>query len=65
MRFKKLLEIVDIIRLDHFIGYTKYYRIPINDKTAQYGEWLPAPGDKIFQVLYSYIENCNFIIKIF
>ena len=47
-RFKKLFDMVDIIRLDHFIGYIKYYRIPFNSDTAHNGEWVQAPGDKLF-----------------
>ena len=62
-RFKKLLEMVDTIRLDHFIGYTKYYRIPIGDQTAHNGEWIPAPGDKLFQVLESTITDLNVIAE--
>ena len=60
-RFKKLFEMVDIIRLDHFIGYAKYYRIPINHKTAHGGEWLNAPGDKLFETISPHIDNFNVI----
>ena len=62
-RFKKLLEMVDMIRLDHFIGYAKYYRIPINEKTAHNGEWVPAPGEKLFNVLSSTITDLNVIAE--
>jgi 4-alpha-glucanotransferase len=54
---------VDIIRLDHFIGYAKYYRIPITDQTAHNGEWIQAPGDKLFQVLDSTIIDFNVIVE--
>ena len=60
-RFKKLFEMVDIVRLDHFIGYTKYYKIPISDQTAHNGEWIEAPGDKLFQSLKSKINFFNVI----
>jgi len=62
-RFKKLFEMVDIIRLDHFIGYAKYYRVPITDQTAHNGEWIQAPGDKLFQVLDSTIMDFNVIVE--
>jgi len=62
-RFKKLFEMVDIIRLDHFIGYAKYYRIPISDQTAHDGKWIQALGDKLFQVLDSTIMNFNVIVE--
>jgi 4-alpha-glucanotransferase len=54
---------VDIIRLDHFIGYAKYYRIPIKDQTAHDGKWIQAPGDKLFQVLDSTIMDFNVIVE--
>ena len=60
-RFSKLLEMVDLIRLDHFIGYHRYYRIPINDETAENGEWLNSPGDKLFSKMTSVIHKGNII----
>ena len=62
-RFKKLFEMVDIIRLDHFIGYTKYYKVPMEDQTAQFGRWMQAPGDKLFKVLDSTIMDFNVIVE--
>ena len=62
-RFKKLFEMVDIIRLDHFIGYSKYYRIPIDNITAHNGEWIQAPGDKLFQVLQNTIKDFNVFVE--
>jgi len=62
-RFKKLFEMVDIIRLDHFIGYIKYYSIPINDKTAHNGDWFEAPGYELFDNLSSTFPNFNVIAE--
>ncbi len=62
-RFKKLFEMVDIIRIDHFIGYAKYFRIPIADKVANNGEWLSAPGEKLFTMLESSIKNFNIFVE--
>ena len=62
-RFKKLFEMVDIIRLDHFIGYTKYYSIPINDKTAHNGKWNKAPGNQLFDILKSSFPNFSVIAE--
>ena len=62
-RFKKLFEMVDIIRIDHFIGYAKYFRIPIADKVANNGTWLSAPGEKLFTALESSIKNFNIFVE--
>ena len=62
-RFKKLFEMVDIIRLDHFIGYSKYYSIPISDQMGHNGEWIQAPGEKLFQILKSTIIDLNVFVE--
>lgn len=44
-RFKSLLNLVDLIRLDHFRGLAAYWKIPAGDVTAEHGEWAPGPGE--------------------
>ena len=61
LRFKKLYEMVDIIRLDHFIGYSKYWSIPSNMHSAKLGKWKNAPGEYFFSELRKKIN----LIKIF
>ena len=58
-RFNRLLDMVDIIRLDHFIGYQRFYKIPINDATAENGHWDISKGDELFDSLTSII-TCLF-----
>ncbi|MBN1668071.1 MAG: 4-alpha-glucanotransferase [Anaerolineales bacterium] len=43
-RFRAVLSMVDIVRLDHFRGFAGYWEIPGDAKTAQEGEWVPGPG---------------------
>ena len=50
-RFRATGRLVDIIRLDHFRGFEKYWAIPGKDKTAKNGQWLPGPGAEFFEVL--------------
>jgi len=58
-RFQKIFEMVDVVRLDHFIGYSKYYRIPNDGSSAKNGEWLKAPGKKLFNALKDNIDDFN------
>ncbi len=47
-RFKKTLDLVDIIRIDHFRGFEAYYEIPGDAPTAETGKWKRGPGEKLF-----------------
>jgi 4-alpha-glucanotransferase len=50
-RIRFLLEMVDIIRLDHFRGFEKFWEIPAGSKTAVNGRWVTGPGNRLFEVL--------------
>lgn len=50
-RFAKLFELVDIVRVDHFRGFEAYYSIPGDAETAMTGEWIKAPGEKLFNTI--------------
>ncbi|MHA1727120.1 MAG: 4-alpha-glucanotransferase [Promethearchaeota archaeon] len=47
-RFKRLLELVDWIRVDHFRGFESYWKVLGNENTAINGEWVKTPGKKLF-----------------
>lgn len=50
-RISKLLELVDIIRIDHFRGFDAYWRIPGDAATAINGTWIKGPGEKFFNAI--------------
>lgn len=50
-RIKGCLELVDFLRLDHFRGFSEYWVVPSNMKTAEIGEWKPGPGIDFFDVI--------------
>jgi 4-alpha-glucanotransferase len=50
-RFKKALEQVDLVRLDHFRGLAASWEIPAGSPTAETGEWVPGPGAELLQAL--------------
>ncbi len=54
-RVEKNLEISDIIRLDHFRGFSNYWSIPYGAKTAINGEWIPAPGKELFETIREHL----------
>ncbi|PID56526.1 4-alpha-glucanotransferase [candidate division KSB3 bacterium] len=50
-RFKKSFELVDIVRVDHFRGFVKYWRVPAGERTAIKGSWEPGPGEELFRTI--------------
>ena len=50
-RMRATLEMVDIVRLDHFRGFEKYYEIPGTAATAETGCWVEGPGSNLFAAL--------------
>jgi 4-alpha-glucanotransferase len=52
-RFKAILNMVDIVRLDHFRGFAGYWEVPGNAKTAEKGRWVPGPGADFLSVIKS------------
>ena len=51
-RLQKLYDMVDIVRIDHFNGFAKYWEVPIESKTAQNGRWVKGPEEKIFDTFF-------------
>jgi len=56
-RFSSLLELVDIIRIDHFRGFEAYWKIPGGSKTAEPGKWVKAPGKELFGTVKKYLGD--------
>lgn len=50
-RISKLLELVDIIRIDHFRGFDAYWEISGDAETAINGRWVKAPGEELFSTI--------------
>ena len=50
-RFHAMFAQVDVLRLDHFIGFTRYWEVPASETTAVKGRWAPGPGAAIFHAV--------------
>ena len=62
-RISALLEMVDIIRIDHFRGFDAYWEIPAGSKTAEPGKWKKAPGEKLFKTIEKYLGKLPIIAE--
>ncbi len=50
-RIQSALEMVDVLRIDHFRGFQDYWEIPAAEPTAIKGHWRPGPGEAFFTSL--------------
>jgi 4-alpha-glucanotransferase len=46
-RFRSVLSLADTVRIDHFIGFTRYWEVQADEATAENGRWVPGPGAAI------------------
>lgn len=50
-RMARILELVDLVRLDHFRGFEAYWEVPASEETAINGQWREGPGPDLFEAL--------------
>jgi 4-alpha-glucanotransferase len=50
-RFRRTLELVDAVRIDHFRGFVAAYEIPERNRTARAGRWVRSPGREVFAAI--------------
>jgi 4-alpha-glucanotransferase len=50
-RFRHLLELVDVVRIDHFRGFQAAWEVPADAITAVNGKWVPGPGNAVFEAV--------------
>ncbi len=62
-RFRTLLELFDVIRLDHFIGFVRYWEIPAAEATAVNGRWRKGPGRDLFERVRAELGVLPFIAE--
>ncbi len=50
-RVRRALQQADIFRIDHFRGFAGYWEIPSSSPTAKVGQWVPGPGQALFDAI--------------
>ena len=50
-RFKRMMQLCDLVRIDHFRGFEAYWEIPSHLPDARVGQWRPGPRDDLFHAL--------------
>ena len=50
-RLAKNMELYDLLRLDHFMAFSRYWLIDAYESTAKNGKWMPGPGAEFLDQL--------------
>jgi 4-alpha-glucanotransferase len=50
-RFRHLIELVDLVRIDHFRGFEAAWEVPAGSATAEHGAWVKGPGAAVFEAI--------------
>lgn len=62
-RLRRALEMLDMIRLDHFRGFEAYYEIPAGEVTAVNGAWVKGPGASFFSALHDALGSLPIVAE--
>lgn len=57
------LEQCDVLRFDHFRGFTAYWQIPASSTTARNGRWIRSPAKSFFDILKKTFSNLPFVAE--
>ena len=58
-RIRYALTLFDIVRIDHFRAFDRYYVIPATAQTAKEGEWRDGPKMELFNAL----QDCSIVAE--
>lgn len=62
-RLSRALEQVDLVRLDHFRGFSAYWEVPADAPDARSGRWVPGPGRALFEDLRAALGDLPLIAE--
>jgi 4-alpha-glucanotransferase len=62
-RITAQLQMVDIIRIDHFRGFAAAWHVPAGAETAAVGHWVRSPGADLFATIFEDLGEIPFIIE--
>jgi len=62
-RVRRLLDLVDVARIDHFKGFDSYWAIPADADEPADGEWRDGPGAALFERLEAAFGTLPFLVE--
>ncbi|KTG30797.1 4-alpha-glucanotransferase [Haloferax profundi] len=62
-RLRRLFDLVDVTRIDHFKGFDEYWAIDANSDSPADGEWRDAPGHDFFETVERELGELPFVVE--
>lgn len=62
-RVRRLTELVDVVRIDHFRGLAAGWVVPAGDETARGGRWESAPGAELFRAIEASLGHLPIVVE--
>lgn len=62
-RVRRLTELVDVVRIDHFRGLVAGWVVPAGDPTARGGRWERAPGSALFRAIEAELGHLPIVVE--
>jgi 4-alpha-glucanotransferase len=62
-RIRATLQMVDLLRIDHFRGFAAAWTVPVDAPTAASGWWEQGPGAAVFEAMRAELGSLPFIVE--
>jgi 4-alpha-glucanotransferase len=62
-RLRRMLELTDVIRIDHFRAFAAYWAVPGHAPTAETGEWQQGPGAALFEQVGRELDQLPIVVE--
>ena len=57
------MTLIDVLRIDHFLGFVAFWEVPAHEKTAVNGTWGAAPAAVFFKALIEKFPSISLIAE--
>jgi 4-alpha-glucanotransferase len=62
-RIRKNLQLFNVVRLDHFRGFSSFWEVDGGSENAIQGQWLHGPGKELFETIKHHFPEMPFIAE--
>ena len=62
-RIEESFKIYDVLRIDHFKGFSDYWQVDGKADIAKYGSWQPGPGYDLFKAVKEQLGDLPIIAE--